>query len=126
MRLSLEARDYVCISKTNLSDGWNVIEKQHVDVVVTDIMMPAGDAFPNVDSSTAGFFFVRRIRQQFPRLPIICLSVIADVDRIESLKRQNILYVRKGETPLKTTRSLIESKATGRICFSQGYENSDR
>jgi hypothetical protein len=89
-------------------------------------MMPPGDAFPTVDSATAGFFFVREIRRHFPRLPIICLSVIADVEKIEELKKQNILYLRKGETPLETAMALIESKATGKISFSQGYENSDR
>jgi CheY-like chemotaxis protein len=126
LRLSLEGRGYICISKANLTEGWNVLQRQHVDVVVTDIMMPAGTAFPGVDSSTAGFHFVRQIRQRFPAIAVICLSVIAEVERIEGLKRQNVLYLRKGETPLETAISLIESKATGRISFSQGYENSDR
>ncbi|SRR5260370_1150621 len=117
LRLSLESKGFNCISKRNMTDGWTVLEKQHIDVVVTDIMMPAGDGFPGVDSSSAGFHFVRRIREKWPRLPIICLSVIADVEKIEALKKQNILYLRKGETPLDTATRLIESKATGRSSF---------
>jgi CheY-like chemotaxis protein len=117
LRLSLESRGYNCISKTNMTDGWAIIEQQSVDVIVTDIMMPAGDAFPGIDSSSAGFYFVRKIRQKLPRASIICLSVIADPDKIEDLKKQNILYLRKGETPLDTARKLIESKATGRMSF---------
>jgi DNA-binding response OmpR family regulator len=117
LRLSLEARGFVCISKRNMTDAWAVLEKQRIDVVVTDIMMPAGDGFPSVDSSSAGFHLVRRIRQQWPKMAIICLSVIADIEKIEELKRQNILYLRKGETPLETAVKLIQSKATGIMSF---------
>jgi CheY-like chemotaxis protein len=93
------------------------LDSHPVDVIVTDVMMPAGDLFPNVDSSEAGFHFVRRVRQRWPRMSLICLSVIADSERIDELKRQNILYLRKGETPLSTALRLIESKATGRVSF---------
>lgn len=117
LRLALEARGFDCISKTDMSGAWRFLEGNGVDVLVTDIMMPAGDAFPGVDSSSAGFFFVKKVREKFPRVSIICLSVIADVEKIEELKKQNILYLRKGETPLDTARKLIESKATGKISF---------
>lgn len=117
LRLSLEARGYVCVSKTDMTEGWRFLEKNAVHVLVTDIMMPAGDAFPGVDSSSAGFHFVRKVRGTFPNVAIICLSVIADVEKIEELKRKNIFYLRKGETPLETARKLIESKATGKISY---------
>ena len=100
-----------------MTDAWAVIERQSIDVIVTDIMMPAGTGFPGVDASSAGFHFVRKIRQQWPRVAIICLSVIADAEKIQELKRQNILYLRKGETPLETAIALIEAKATGRMSF---------
>jgi two-component system, NtrC family, response regulator len=117
LRLSLEARGYACVSRTNMTGGWRFLEKNAVQVLVTDIMMPAGDAFPGVDSSSAGFYFVRKVREAFPDVAIICLSVIADLQKIEDLKKRNILYLRKGETPLDTARKLIESKATGKISF---------
>lgn len=117
LRLSLESRQYECISTTNASEAWQVLERRSVDVVVTDIMMPGGDLFPDVDSAEAGFHFVRKLRQHYPRLPIICLSVIGEAEKIENLKRQNILYLRKGETPLETALRLIVSKATGRMSF---------
>jgi CheY-like chemotaxis protein len=117
LRLSLEARGFNCISRTNMSDAWQTLQETPIDVVVTDIMMPAGESFPDVDSATTGFFFVKVIREKFPRLPIICLSVIADPEKIESLKKKNVLYLRKGETPLDTAIKLIESKATGLTSF---------
>jgi len=115
LRLSLEARGYACISTTSASEAWEYLESYSVDVVVTDIMMPAGPLFPSVDSSVTGFHFIRRVRDRWPRQSLICLSVIADIERIDELKRQQVLYIRKGETPLSTAMQLIESKATGYI-----------
>lgn len=115
--LSLEARGYQCISTANASEALKYLESHNVDVIVTDIMMPAGELFPGVDSSVAGFHFICRVRERWPRQAIICLSVIADSEKINELKRKNVLYLRKGETPLATALRLIESKATGSITF---------
>lgn len=117
LRLSLESRGYECISTTSATEAMEYLEDNSVDVVVTDIMMPSGELFPDVDSSESGFHLVERIREYWRHLPVICLSVIADIEKINELKRQNVLYLRKGETPLSTVLKLIESKATGRISF---------
>ena len=97
-----------------MSSAMSYMEEEQVAVLVTDIMMPAGDDFPDVDSSETGFVFVRKVRKAFPSTSVICLSVIGDQKKINDLKRSNVLYLRKGETPLSTAASLIESKATGR------------
>jgi CheY-like chemotaxis protein len=117
LRLSLECEGYDCISMTSASAAWQILEQGNIDLVVTDIMMPGGDLFPDVNSEETGFEFIRRIRQRWPRQSVICLSVIADTTRIETLKKQNVLYLRKGETPLETALKLIESKATGKTSF---------
>lgn len=117
LRLSLESRGYECISKRTATDAWQVLEKGNIDVVVTDIMMPGGDLFAEVNSEETGFEFIRKIRQRWPRQAVICLSVVADSEKIQFLKRQNVLYLRKGETPLATAVKLIMSKATGKISF---------
>lgn len=75
--------------------------------------MPAGDDYPEVDSQNTGFFFVEKVRQQFKEVGIVCLSVIGDQDKIEWLKKQGALYLRKGETPLRNAVKLIISKDTG-------------
>ena len=117
LRISMECRGFDCISKTNASAAWQILEKSNIDVVVTDIMMPGGDLFDEVNSEETGFEFIRRIRQRWPRQSIICLSVIADTSKIKALKKKDILYLRKGETPLATAIKLIESKATGKTSF---------
>ncbi len=117
LRVSLESRGYECISTRTATEAWQVLNKENVDVVVTDIMMPGGELFQAVNSEGTGFELIRRIRKQWPRQSVICLSVIADAERIQSLKKQDVLYLRKGETPLETALKLIMSKATGRTSF---------
>lgn len=117
LRAVLESRGFNCISKSDMSSGWRYLEKNDVAVLVTDIMMPAGDLFPGIDSSDTGFHFVGKVKDKWPAIAIICLSVIGDVRKINLLKKRNILYLRKGETNLETAANLIESKATGIYTF---------
>ena len=113
LRLLLEAKGFDCVSRTDMSEAMEFIREWEVSVLVSDIMMPSGDAFPEIDSSETGFHFVSMVRNEFPEIRIICLSVIGDQTKIEKLKKQGVLYLRKGETPLSTAAQLIESKATG-------------
>lgn len=117
LRLSLEAQGFKCISVTNMTEAVRILEAESVKVLVTDIMMPSGEDFPDVDPSSAGFSLVRLAQRKFPEVSLICLSVIGDPRKIAELKRQRVLYLRKGETTLETAIKLISSKATGRISF---------
>jgi DNA-binding NarL/FixJ family response regulator len=89
------------------------LRNHKVSVLVSDIMMPSGDAFSEIDSSETGLHLVAKVRREFPDVSVICLSVIGDQSKIQKLKKQGVLYLRKGETPLDTAARLIESKATG-------------
>jgi hypothetical protein len=80
-------------------------------------MMPSGDSFPDIDSSETGFHFANMVRQRFPDIGVICLSVIGEQNKITNLKKKGIQYVRKGETVLDKAVRLIESKATGVMRF---------
>ena len=117
LRLLLEAKGFNCVSLTDMSSAVEFLDHNEVSVLVSDIMMPSGEAFPGIDSSETGFHFVSMVRQEFPEVRVVCLSVIGDQSKIQKLKRQGALYLRKGETPLDTAASLIESKATGVINF---------
>lgn len=117
LRMLLEARDYECVCRRDMTSALNYLRSNKVSVLVSDIMMPTGPDFPEIDSSEAGFHLVSMVRKEFPLLGIICLSVIGDQGKINALKRKKVLYLRKGETPLDTAVRLIESKATGVISF---------
>ena len=113
LRLLLEAKGFDCVCLTDMSEAIEFIRQWDVSVLVSDIMMPSGDAYPEIDSSETGFHLVTMVRKEFPEIKIICLSVIGDQSKIENLKKLGVLYLRKGETPLSTAARLIESKVTG-------------
>jgi CheY-like chemotaxis protein len=113
LRLLVEAKGFRCESVTNVTTAMEYLRNHKVSVLVSDIMMPSGDAFSEIDSSEAGLYLVAKVRNEFPDIAVICLSVIADQAKILTLKKQGVLYLRKGETPLDTAAHLIESKATG-------------
>src|SRR4029077_9659464 len=113
MRITLEAHGFRCEVKREATAAWQYLLSNAVSVLITDIMMPAGEAFANVDSAEAGYAFIEKVRRKFPRMSIVCLSVIGDQSKIQELKKKGVQYLRKGETPLKTAVRLVESKATG-------------
>jgi CheY-like chemotaxis protein len=117
LRTLLEAKGFRCVSLTDMTTAIEFLQKELVSVLVSDIMMPGGDAYPDVDSSEGGFHFVAKVRQDFPDISVICLSVIGDQSKISSLKKQGVLYLRKGETPLSKAAMLIASKATGTVTY---------
>lgn len=113
LRLLVEAKGFRCESVTDMTAGMEYLRNHKVSVLVSDIMMPSGDAFSEIDSSETGLHLVAKVRREFPDVSVICLSVIGDQSKIQKLKKQGVLYLRKGETPLDTAARLIESKATG-------------
>ncbi|MCK9374754.1 MAG: response regulator [Syntrophobacterales bacterium] len=117
LRMLLEAKGFRCVSLTNMTEALDFLKKENVSALVSDIMMPSGDSFPEIDSSETGFHFVYKVREQFPNIGIICLSVIGDQSKIIDLKTRGIQYLRKGETSLDKAARLIESKATGVMRF---------
>ncbi len=117
LRMLLEAKGFRCVSLSDMTSALEFLRREEVSVVVTDIMMPSGEKYPDIDSSETGFHFVTMVRTQFPDIRIICLSVIGDQSKIRKLKKGGVLYLRKGETPLNTAARLIESKATGIISY---------
>lgn len=113
LRFTLESRGYECHFRTDMTSALEFLKINQVSVVVTDIMMPAGKNFPEVDSQEAGFFFVKKLKAEMPEIRIICLSVIGDEAKIRSLRGMRIDYLRKGEVPLSTVIQSIEREAEG-------------
>lgn len=111
---SLTCREFECLVAVDMTLGMEMLQKHEVAALVTDIMMPPGAAFPKVDSSECGFIFIDQVQKRWPRLPIVCLSVIADQAKIRLLTKRGVRYLRKGETPLSTAVEVISAVAEGR------------
>ena len=117
LRFTLEAEDLECETATDMSSALKYLENNDVTVLVTDIMMPPGADYPNVDSQETGFHLISIVKRRWPRLPVICLSVIGDHAKIEALKRLNVRFLRKGETPLETAVKIIKKVSMGRSSY---------
>ena len=111
---TLESRGLRCVIARDMTAGVKVLQQERVSVIVTDIMMPAGEAFRKVDASESGFHFIEYVQENWPGLPIICLSVVADQAKIRLLTKRGVRYLRKGETPLDTAVEVIMAVAQGR------------
>ena len=111
---ALESRGVDCILAPNMSEGVMALQLQEVSALVTDIMMPPGPLFPKVDADESGFHFIEHVQEHWPRLPIVCLSVIADQAKIRLLEKRGVRYLRKGETPLSTAVEVVTAVAEGR------------
>jgi CheY-like chemotaxis protein len=126
LAFSLESRDFDCIIVTDMSSAVAALEKNQIAVVVTDIMMPPGERFGRVNSLEAGFHFIDYVKKNWPKLPIICLSVIGDQAKINRLTNRGVRYLRKGETPLSTAVEVVIAMATGRAVNLGTNEDTNR
>lgn len=117
LRVGLEADGFECVAVTDMSSGLRYLQQHPVSVIVTDIMLPPGSDYPKVNSSETGFHLVRIVRERWPDVPIVCLSVIGDQHKINYLKQMHTRYLRKGETPLGRAVEVIRSAATRTASF---------
>jgi DNA-binding NarL/FixJ family response regulator len=111
---TLESNGVECITATDMTEGIKALQRYDVSAVITDVMMPPGPSFAHVDANECGFHFIEYVQEHWPRLPIVCLSVIADQAKIRFLARRRVQYLRKGETPLSTAVEVIMAVAEGR------------
>src|SRR5437868_11028695 len=111
LRYTLESKDYLCLIATDMSTALQTFSTREIAVVVTDIMMPAGKDFPDIDSQETGFHLIKKLLAEHPQTAIVCLSVIGDAAKIRSLRGLRIDYLRKGEVPLATVIQTIERAA---------------
>lgn len=114
LALSLESRGFDCIIATDMSSAVTALEQNDIAALVTDIMMPPGKRFGRIDSSEAGIHLITYVKKNWPRLPIVCLSVIGDQVKIKLLTDRGVRYLRKGETPLSTAVEVVAAVATGK------------
>lgn len=108
-----EGKGYRVLTATNATDAVRYCAKEPVLCAIVDIMMDPGPDFPDVAPHQGGLAAIETIRKSFPKLPVICHSVISDRSLIARLRANEILFIRKGETTLQAAWTLIEAKITG-------------
>ena len=111
LRFALEPKGYKCLFATDMTTAFEMLDTNEVAVVVTDIMMPAGAEFPQIDSQETGFHLIQKVRSERPQIAVVCLSVIGDEQKIRPLRAMRIDYLRKGEVPLATVVQTIQRAA---------------
>ncbi len=107
----LEHQDVVCVQVQCVEDALAYAREHHVQVLVTDIMMPAGSSYPRVDSTLAGYFLADEMRKLHPNIAIVFLSVISDTEKIRELKASGARYIQKGVLSLNRVVEIVKKAA---------------
>lgn len=67
-RIALEKEGFATVLAGNGQDAWRILENEHIDLIITDIMMPLMD----------GYEFMQSIRQHYPLLPVLMITAKSD------------------------------------------------
>lgn len=67
-RIVLEKQGYKALLAHHGEEAWDIMENEHVDLILTDILMPVMD----------GFQFLRSVRDVFPEMPILMITAKDD------------------------------------------------
>ncbi|WP_216395689.1 response regulator transcription factor [Arcanobacterium phocae] len=87
---ALETQDFVCDSATTPVAAWELLQHNHYDLVVLDVLMPRG----------SGIDITRRMRAAGMMTPIILLTALGqESDRIAGLEAGADDYVTKPFSP---------------------------
>ncbi|MDO4285867.1 MAG: response regulator transcription factor [Eubacteriales bacterium] len=66
--LTLREAGYDTICASNGSEAWQILEREHIDLILTDLVMPEMD----------GYEFIRSVRKFNCRIPILIITARAD------------------------------------------------
>lgn len=67
-RIVLEKEGFKVLTVHNGQEAWDLIEKEHVDLVITDILMPVMD----------GYEFTELLRRSNPSMPVLMITAKDD------------------------------------------------
>jgi len=116
LKIKVEVMGYRVLAATTVAEAIALLRSNSVAVLVLDIMMdPGGELMGQFDVNLAGFQALDLIKKVSPNTQVICLSVLEDPAVLKELKKRGIVFLGKGETSLRKTASVIESKVTGII-----------
>lgn len=67
-RIVLEKQGYEALPAHHGEEAWNIMEREHIDLIITDVLMPVMD----------GYQFVRSVRDVYPEIPILMITAKDD------------------------------------------------
>lgn len=116
LKIKIATLGYRVLTAMTVADAIESLKANVVDVLVLDIMMDPGEGLRGkLSPSEAGFQCLDMVKKVSPRTQIIYLSVKEDTAMLKEIHRKGALYLGKGETSLRKTVSVIQSKLTGLI-----------
>lgn len=66
--IALKKEGYDTVTAQNGQEAWDILEKESIDLIITDIMMPVMD----------GYEFVELLRRENPALPVLMITAKDD------------------------------------------------
>ena len=118
---ALEYEGFRVLKARTAEQALQLLKEEHVDLVTIDIMLDSGKQLgERVDSHSTGLFLCHHIREKYPRLDAVYISVISDINTIREIESLGIRFLRKGKTPLRTVLNMLRSRLTGTSFSTQG------
>jgi CheY-like chemotaxis protein len=115
---AIEYEGYRVLKAATAEAALEVLRKESVQLVTVDVMLPPGPSLEGQTTSRdAGIWLCEKIRREYPRLDLFCLSVVSDQITIRRIEALGVRFLRKGETPLRTVINMMLSRLTG-IAYS--------
>lgn len=115
---ALEFEGHRVLKARTAHEGLIIMKREKIDLVTIDIMLDPGDELKSkLNSHYTGLFLCEEIRNKYPNVDAICISVISDIGTIRKIESLGIQFLRKGETPLRTVLNILRSRLTG-IAYS--------
>lgn len=106
---ALRSLQFKVMIARNASAAIKFLEKTRVDVITIDIMIdPGSDLMGKVDPHKAGIYLCEHISSKYRHVPAFCLSVVTEDSTIRYIQSLGIIFLRKGETPLRKVLEAIE------------------
>jgi len=108
---ALTFEGYRVLKARDVATALNTLRANQVDLITIDIMLSPGKGLEGViESQNAWYHLCRQVAKRYPALPAYCLSVVNDPATIDKIRALGIGFLRKGETPLRTVLSIINSR----------------
>ena len=107
----LKALGYNVIPATDGSQVLDLLSKQKVDLLLLDVMMPPGedmDPEKTAYGRLTGLEVCKTVRQQKPKLPIICLTVVMERQVLRELRDLDTIVIEKPALPSQIARRIAE------------------